>query len=278
MNGMKGINHKIQQLIKKLPLPSNWKFWLALALLVKTIFFIFKILEPGESYNYYPQVFALGGGDSNSYIQPIENLLTNGSYYDDYRMPGYGWLYFVLRLMLPMTGALNMMVIIQLILSAISVYVLALIARKIFQRDSCFYVCFFLYLISTFVSLYDYQLLTESFCTSALIFSTYFLLTANEAKGKLLLSGLFLTWSIFLRPVMAPILLIFGIYFFFKIERKKTGPSSSQWSKLFVFMIPLILIDGSWVLRNYCKYKEVIPLTRSVFYPGFEKTYMSSMN
>ena len=208
---MKGINLKLQQFIKLFPTPSNWKLWFVLALLVKTAVFIFKIKEPGPNFTDFPESFALAGGDARSYIDPIENLLANGSYFNDYRMPGYGWLHYLLRLMLPLGNALNAMAIIQLLLSSLSVYVLALIARRLFKSDTYFYVCFFLYAISTYVSLYDYQILTESLCASSLIFSVYLLITA-ETNARLFFSGVLLTWSIFLRPIVAPVLLLFGVY------------------------------------------------------------------
>ena len=269
---MKHINHRLNVFLQKLPLPSHWKLWFILALLFKSIIFIYKITEPRTAQPYYSGTFACHSYDSSSYIDPIENLLAEGVYEDDYRMPGYGWVYFLLRLIFSQGNALSALVLLQLLLSVISVYVLALLAHHVFKHICYFYLTFFLYLISSYVSLYDYVLLTESFCTSSIIFSVYFLITGYNEKGKLLISGSFLTWAIFLRPIVFPILLIFVVYVF--ITNRKDNPGLTyKWSRSFVFMIPFLIFDGMWLIRNYCKYEVIAPLTRSIYYSKIEQSF-----
>ena len=77
------LSYRIEKLTAKFPSPSNWKFWVVLALLIKAGIFTFKILEPGPQELHYPGTFASFAGDSPSYIDPIEHLLANGSYADD---------------------------------------------------------------------------------------------------------------------------------------------------------------------------------------------------
>lgn len=269
---MKKIKAKILSLIEKLPSPSNWKFWVGLALIVKTAFFIYLIGEKSTINEHYLGTFALDGGDSISYIDPIENLLANGEYYDDYRMPGYGWLYFLLRLLMPLSIALNTTVILQLILSSLSVYVLALSSIKLFKHNYYFYTTFTLYGISTYVSLFETSLLTESFCTSTLIFSFFFLLNESKNKYSLFLSGLFLTWSFFLKPALAPLIILFAAYVLFNVS-SPFKINKLNWKKMLFFLIPFLLIDGAWVIRNYNKYERIIPLTKSVYYEGYNEGF-----
>ena len=269
------LSYRIEKLTAKFPSPSNWKFWVVLALLIKAGIFTFKILEPGPQELHYPGTFASFAGDSPSYIDPIEHLLANGSYADDYRMPGYGWIYYLIRLLFSQAAALNVLVLLQLVLSAVSVYALALIAYCVFRHLSYFYLSFFIYLISTYASLFDFKLLTESFCTSSIIFSTYFLLTGSEKKSKLFFSGLFLTWAIFLKPVLAPVLIIFSSYLFLKNKIDKRY--FAGWGKVFIFVIPFIILDGIWIIRNYKNYSKILPLTKTVYYPSLEESYMSSL-
>lgn len=274
---MKNINHNLKGFLQKLPVSSNWKFWLILSLLIKSGIFLYKISEPSFESESYDGTFASSGGDTKSYIDPIENLLAQGSYYDDYRMPGYGWIYYLLRLVFSQSHALNALVLIQLFLSALSVYVLALLSYRVFKQPIYFYLSFFLYVISTYVSLYDYRLLTESFCTSAVLFSIYFLVTAGDKKGKLLLSGAFLTWAVFLRPVVAPVFLIFVIYVLLNGRKEKRGLQNYRWKFLLILIAPFLVIDGMWIIRNYRKYSEISPLTRTVYYPDTENTYLGPL-
>jgi hypothetical protein len=186
----------------------NKILFLLLAIVLKAAFAFYKIQELKGSNRQYTCTFAIEGGDTASYIEPIENLIANGTYFDDYRLPGYGFIYFLLRLFLSACFAMNAMVILQVVLSGISVYLFAEIAARLMHQWYAFYVAYFVYLISTFVSLWDVFLLTESFCVSALIISFYFLSSPSFTGRNLLLSGLFLTWAIFLKPVVFPVLLM----------------------------------------------------------------------
>ena len=269
---MKKIKAKILSFIEKIPQPSNWKFWLGLALIVKTAFFIYLLKDKSTINEHYLETFALDGGDSISYIEPIENLLANGEYFDDHRMPGYGWLYFLLRLFMPLSLALNATVILQLILSSLSVYVLALCSIRLFKHNYYFYTTFILYCISTYVSLFETSLLTESFCTSALIFSFFFVLNEHKNKYFIFLSGLFLTWSFFLKPVLVPLIILFAAYVLLNIS-SPFKLTKLNWKKMLFFLIPFLLIDGSWIIRNYNKYERIIPLTKSIYYEGYNEGF-----
>ena len=208
-------------------------------------------------------------GDSNSYIEPIENLISKGAYSPDFRMPGYGALYFLLRLLLSKANALNLLALAQLFLDALSVYFLALIVRDIFEREVLFYITFYTYLLSTYTSIFDIFILTESLAVSSLIFAVFcFVRGANKNnKALLFLSGCFLTWCIFLRPFLLPLMGLFmAVLILFSL--RNTGYSRIKVAKsIIVFLLPFLLIDGAWIARNYRLYGRIIPLQKSIFYP-----------
>ena len=265
----------------KLPAPDSWFFWVFLALLIKSLFFIYKIHfegVPTDNANYFNS-FAVEHPDTPSYFLPIENLLKTGKYWDilweDDRMPGYGWLYLVLRLFLPFTYAANAIVLIQLLLSAVSVFVLAQIALLIFGRHRYFYATFGLYAISTFVSLYDRILITESLLTTLWIFSFYFLFKYKRSVKYTLLTGALMTWCVFLKPVMAPVLLLFALYIL--LRDLKNFRLNLNWKYMFLFLIPFMLFDGAWIYRNHKLYHRVIPLTKSVYYSFMEKSHLKPL-
>ncbi len=280
---MKGFLHHLNTLKNKLPKPENWIFWVSVSLVVKTIFFVvfislYQYLGDDYAGFNYKGSFAKAGGDVESYFEPIENLLDKGEYFDDIRMPGYGWIYYFLRLFLNKAASFNVIIIIQLIFSAISVYLLGLIAYLLIKKNISFYFAYLLYLISTFVSINDYVLMTESFSASALITSLYFfqLYIKNKHLQFLFYSGLFLTWCIFLKPIIFPILLflVFIIITDFIYTKAKFLLFAKR---IFVLIITFIIIEGLWVYRNYKKYDRVFLFQKSIYYAGYEKGFRNSL-
>ena len=276
-------NKFFSKIISGLPLRSNYIFWLLLALIIKSLFFSYKVSFEHRTVanENYKETFAMEGGDSYSYFEPVDNYISSGKYYgkiyEDYRMPGYGAIYFILCKFFSVPVALNILVLLQLLLSAISVYVLASISFSLFRSDLSFYLTYFLYLISTYVSLYDPLLLSESFCCSALIIGIYFLLNHKSSKWNLLLAGIFFAWCVFLRPIMFPLL---GIACFVLMIDMRNTVKRSVFQKLklcFVFLIPFVITDGLWIVSNYKKYDRIIPLTKSKYYPNIEDSYWAGL-
>jgi len=269
----------LKALYNKFPKPDNWKLWILISLVIKSLFIIY-FMSMVHSYGHdfwgfnYKGSFAKAGGDTPSYFQPIENLISNGKYADDHRMPGYGWLYYFCRLIFNPTLSFNIIIFVQLLFSAISVYILGLISLIIFDKKICFYFTYFLYLLSTFVSIYDYVLMTESLTVSTLIIAIYlFLLFVVKKKPQFLFySGLFITWSIFLRPIIFPVLIIFT--FFLLIDFIKTKATGKKIIKYFlILLIPFLIIDGLWVYRNYKLYGKFYPFQKSSAYASVMSGY-----
>jgi hypothetical protein len=270
-------------LLNNLPSRQHALFWITGALLLKSLFFIYKVSwEDHRPVNpHYTQTIACESGDAASYIEPVENYIRTGHYdspeYGDFRMPGYGLLYFTLRQFLPLNAALNALVIIQLMLSALSVYVLALLAYEVFKKKKAFVLTYALYGWSVFVSLYDPLIGSESLCTSLLIFSTYLLLTPEKTFGRLLASGILLSWAVFTRPVLAPLFLPFSIYLGLRCRSGHVDVNVRMVKRISFFLIPFFLMDGVWIIRNWQVHHRIIPLTTSYYYPKVEKTYQASL-
>ena len=261
-----GIAHNVKQFFFRDI--SSWWFWILFSLLCKGALFCLQIhLHPVENTQFQLENFWGGTwGDTGSYFEPIDNFIRFGKYAPDYRMPGYGIIYFPLALMFSKATAFNIIIIIQLVLSVLSVYCLALTAKNIFNRDMYFYLTFYLMAFSTFSSLYDSILLTESLATSLLIISIFFftLYYRRQKNYLLIFSGLSLTWVIFLRPVFFPVLLLLALFLLFS----KSGKTA-----LLYLLFPFILSDGLWVMRNYNYYHRFIPLTKSLYVYNSENSY-----
>ena len=257
---------------------SNWAFWLLIAVIVKSLYFIIQLHSTGEIAGFWGTT----DFDTEGYTLPFENLIHNGTYFPDWRMPGYGVLYLPLYLIFSKATACNILIIIQLILSSLSVYVLALTAKLLFKDNRVFYLTFYIYLISRFSSTYDSYLLTDSLSTSLLIFSTYYFVSYFNGynKTKLFYAGIFITWVVFLRQVFLLQLCFFVTILFIDIIKRKDNIIKP----IFYFILPFIIADGAWTIRNYMAYSKLIPIVRSIYY-GTGKvpatpppSYLASLN
>ncbi len=244
--------------------PGRWRFWVIAAILFKLAFLLFKIITRTHTEVHIDGFFGFADADAYAYLSPVDNLVHTGSYTPDYRMPGYGAFYFPFILLFSKGTACNLMILSQLLISAVSVYVLALTARNIFKSNTAFYIAFVLYSLSCYTSCFDGFLLTESITTSFLIFAVYLFILYFE-KGRypyIFLSGAFLTWAIFCRPVLLPFLFFFFIFLVLKAPRR-TG-------SYLLFFSSFIICDAAWIRHNYKAYHIIAPLlnnTHTFFNP-----------
>src|SRR4029077_13443195 len=249
---------------------SNWKLYLLIAILLRGLFWSYfahlvhvNVPPDNRIGNYIVK------DDYLYFFGPVENFFKVGGY--NYlqnvpftgRLPGYSIVYLLLRCILSPQIAVYFTVGLQFLLSTISVYVLAFTVSIIFESKRFFHITFWLYILAAFPGFFDFFIIAESFSVSSLIFCFYFLtkyLISGEYK-TLILSGLFLAWTIFLREFTGLLIVvipsILGIYFLFM----KKEPFFSVVKLLFLFCLPFILADGIWATRNYISTKKIILLT-----------------
>ena len=246
---------------------GNWLYWTVIALVVKGLFFGWFLTR-----TYYHDIDGFWGqsnGDMMTYIQPVESLLAHHGFQTDVRMPAYPGVYLAFRLFFKPAIACNLVILLQLLVSAISVYVLGLCARHLFQNERAFYWAYFIYLFSTFVSVFDGYFLTESLAASASVFFLYCWLRfeSNPARWiPLVAAGIWMAWSVFLKPAHAPLLAVpIAIWGVRWLQKRLTVKSLIRYS--FLFLLPFVLADGAWMVRNYRSYRQVIPLLKSPWYP-----------
>lgn len=236
-------------------LSYRWQF--IITLLVKSIILFHAFGGLGHIANN-SNVIGLFGGDTPGYLNPIDNLLENGTYEPDGRMPGYGIVYLVFRLAFDRTIACNLLLLLQLILTALSVVALVKTADRLFHNRLFNNILYILLTLSTYNAIWDRYLLTDSFCTSAIVFLCYYIVLYTQQRNVkfLVIAGLLMTWIIFLRPVYAPLaILILG--FIILINRR----SGKLTQSLLCFALPIMIAESSWIARNYIKYNQVIPFT-----------------
>ncbi len=201
--------------------------------------------------------------DSHSYLDPIENQLQGGSYYPDYRMPGVGAPYWLFRQFLDIPASRDALVVLQWFLSGLSVYLLGLVALRLTDSHRTALATYGLFLFSTFTSWHDTSMSSDSLATSAIIIQVYLFQQAFDRSSKWLLAcaGFFLTWVIFLRPVAALLLIPAAALVFYQWGKARS------WKPLVIFLMPFMLIESFWVIRNWRANQEFNPLTNQGVMP-----------
>jgi len=222
---------------------------IAIAVKVSVSLYFASLANPA-----FPDEWFQETGDTEDYIEPIENLFQTGLLYTDlhnhavlHRMPGFLPFYLPLRFFLSETAALNGIVLFQSILSGISCYVLALLAANFFSKhkDKIFSITFIIALISITNSIFDRYILSESFSTSLLIFSLYLFQSSWKSQRiwSLLFSGGLMTLTIFLKPYFIFIQLYFLLFLLFT---NRSNINLNLFKKAIAFSIVTVVSLGIW--------------------------------
>lgn len=257
-------------------MPSN-KAIIAFIVIIKGLLFAFFLLN--DHPHYMPGFWGYSvNSDEITYLDPIDNLLKNGEYLPDFRMPGYGVFYMAFRLFFERATSCNIMIFVQLLLDMLSTYLLFRIADKLFRSKLVSLLTLVIYTLSFSVTIFDYSVLTESFCVSLMIISIYLFLDYIDTKKSLtlFLSGLFMAWTIFIRPAAGLIwfsmLAYLGVLFL-----QKRGILSFRQLVIagLLFGSTFVVFDTAWIVRNHQKYGMFIPLMRT---PQADMAHATSEN
>ena len=227
---------------------SNYLFWIFIAIIVKGLFFWSNV------YLNYDETKPLLGyftHDSGEYYDSMNSLYETGNYSPDIRMPGLGIIFLFFRIFFEKKIVLNIILILQWLVSGLAIYTLALTISRVTKKERVFYFVFFLFLFTHFIFLWNNFLLSESLCMSFFIFAIYYLnrFLMYDKRKYLFLAGLFFTWCVFIRPVF---LLFYGIAAIFLLvyfirERKSV---KSIFINGILFLVLFCIFDTSWIARN----------------------------
>lgn len=205
--------------------------------------------------------FYLTGGDTSSYLLPIESLLRGEGYQPDLRMPGYGAAYWLLRLFLSPHWALVSLVVLQWLADAATVFLLADMAWKITRSRQAHTWTFGIALVAVYVTSFDQRILTETLTAFAIVAALHQVVAyaGNARSGNLFVAGAMITWAGFMRPVYFPLVpLIALVLLFSQMHQLRKGLF-----QVGIFILPVLLCDGAWIVRNFRVHNAFRPLTAS---------------
>jgi hypothetical protein len=244
-----------------LPDPERWRFWLSITLVLKGAT-LFLLLHIGAIGMGDAGMLGVWWSDAPTYFEPIDSLLAGGDYLPDLRLPGYGVVYFLVRLFTEPPLTYDVLVVLQTLVAAFSMYVLPRSVYRITGSKALFLATLLLYAASISVHWYDAVMLTESLCASSMIFfiDRWERWYRTGSRAALVFSGLWLTWAIFLKPVIAPVFALALIALW--MARAERGAFLRN---ALLILAPLILLDGAWILRNAIRYGEFSPIARRMY-------------
>jgi len=242
--------------------PSNAFLFFGIAFVFQLFYLItFKTFDSPDTKGLY-----FLKGDGYQYVEYCENLYKYGTYFEGKngipssytsRMPGMSILYLPIRLLFNQNTTLNLVVLFQALFAALASYFIALIALKSFKSNSAFYLSFILYATCTIIANFNHRLYSESQALSTIVFAYYFFFNYLEKKQiwYLLLSSLCLIWCVFLRPFVAPFIVIATLYLFYLLIKRII-----TLKHVLIFILPVFICFGTWTYRNYHLTKLFIPL------------------
>ncbi|HEX8425006.1 hypothetical protein [Hymenobacter sp.] len=211
-------------------------------------------------------------GEEEFYFKSIDNLIKYGQYnYKlDYlpgyagRMPGYGLVYGLIKLLIPNNQqyVYNLIIALQIILGIIALIYLSKILFILTNRKNLTYATAFTYALSPYSVQNDLFVFTESFAASALIISTYYFLVALRTGDSIhyLVAGCWLAWVVFLRPFMLPLFGFWTVAYIYHHRYTILGNLRRAGYTITLFVLPFVVPDAIWTIRNWSIYNRLVPL------------------
>ncbi len=232
--------------------------WLSIIAVAKFFWLlIFIVFKSGDWSAHSIGDVALQPNESFGYYRPLETLITEGHYQGMCHMPGLLPFYLPLRAFMSATAAMQAMIFVQVAFDILATLCLGMLAARIFQSARAMHITYFLACVSTFTSVRNNYLLSDSLCISFTILSVFAFsnyLIAGKSKD-IVFAGIGMCIAIFLRPAMLAVLP--GLVILLIISR---GLGARSIRATFLLLAPTMLAIGAWTLRNTITYDRTIVL------------------
>lgn len=226
-------------------------------------------------------LFFTASGDTPGYINPWKNVLLKGLYSEDglhptaNRMPYPGLLFFLAYLLVrDDIVASNIVAILQILLGSIATLLLS---------NLCYQICLhvshnrrlalnaaIIFLIAATLSLhtlhFDGAMLADgpaiSFLSLFIFYYYRYLSMGSYSSLDFIWSSIFLAMICLWRPyfvLLYPVIMVFELY-----KHKKVLTRSSL-INISLLVMPLILLDLPWIIRNYITFERFIPAQSDIY-------------
>lgn len=218
-------------------------------------------------------IIASKNGDARFYVDPIDNYIEKGEYFFNNgtekismgRAPYYGITYFIFRVFLPQGISYDMVAILQIIVESLSIVYLSALCLLILKSRLAFLLTYLLLLVSLNSTFWSTTLLTESLSISFIIFFSwhYYQYITSGKKWSLFFSGLFLAFTVLLKPYFILLYVPVGILFLFE----RPFSIKKVFSNTILVLGILILLAAPYTIRNVVRFNRFMPFTQ--LYGGY---------
>lgn len=240
---------------------------LMLTIVVGTLLRILFCVVGAKFYFGRDNIFV--DGDTQVWVACIQNLIETGTYtmnpeheYGYFgRTPGYS---FFIGIFYLLTGkdwnaAYPLIAYTQVVLDIIAIYFVYKIGLKLFNGDEKSAVIpALLYATYPFIIVWNPVVYSELLSVFFLILGVYYFIY-EEKKYNFFVAGVFISLSVLCRPQMLLMVAVMGIIIILKYRNN----FSIQLKKTAQFGIAILIVYGSWPIRNYVNYGKV-ELTHSL--------------
>lgn len=224
-----------------------------------------RVLVPVTAYLFTSDLQVFHTSDTVSYIQPTQELLSDGTFsvngkVELKRTPGYS------LILAPGIVANHVEVVtiaLQILLSALSVWLVFVISLEIFSSYRAALIAAWLFAIEPLSVLYTSKLMTETWFATLLLLSMYFLIRhlnlqrteAGPVTKCLFISAAALAGATYVRPVsyFLPIFIFLGWVLVILIGywTKRVSSLAVKLTSAIGFIIVSMSLIGAWQVRNY---------------------------
>lgn len=215
--------------------------------------------------------------DTSGYYRPAETLMQGhgyGSYVEqtgEYvpsaaRMPGIVPFYAVFYPLLGHDGTEIAMILVQLLGSILSIWLLGRIAWFLMPSVLLSGLTMLVYAVSSYIGVYDHYGLSESLNITTFIIALYFFVRYLDVRHwkYAFWAGVFLGWSIFIRPVVGYFLVLLPVIKLLWDMRKGIFSWPEAIRSMALFGLAPALFLSAWTWRNYSTFQEIIPLQMNI--------------
>ncbi|GIV26332.1 MAG: hypothetical protein KatS3mg027_0146 [Bacteroidia bacterium] len=204
---------------------------------------------------------------ADEFIDPFDRLAETGTYaWKDGkpyagRPPGLFVPYGFFRLFFGKEITIIVSGFFQLFLKALSVVYLFHLLSEIRIKRYIKYIFIIVYLVFPYWWAMDFKIHPYSISASVTIIMLYYfqkiLITQNSIKNFLIV-GLLTSYLFFLRPYLGILIIIEGCVLFFYLFLNKHSFKQTV-TKVFFLFLPFIIIESTWIVRNFVHFKKIIP-------------------
>jgi hypothetical protein len=220
------------------------------------------------------------GNDAHSYLDPVENLISKGTYAmksgpTAFRMPGFLPFYGPLYLLFGQAVGLHLFALLNLGFQIGTSFFVFKLSQKFTTTALAFFVAAAFSMYPRLMS-YGYMGMSETIAAFSMIACIYCFIRWLETSARkyAIWISVFSTILVMLKPIAILFLALLGVWVLWISIRTRKGFKDTLLVLVFFFAIPTLSLS-TWTIRNYYAFEQFIPLTPTLSSKGADQAFRS---